>query len=112
MTLQGNGIVDTKYESLRADYEKGHIMNAEFVDWTKEKQYHLSAWSGWQPGLYTWQIGIVKGYKTEDTKQFIADTGRDSQPFLIKWQAAGSGGGSTGGGGGGGAPSGGRSSGS
>jgi hypothetical protein len=67
--------------------------DSAFVDWTKEKEYHLSAWSGWQPGLYTWQIGIVKGYKTGDTKEFIADTGRDSEPFVIKWQAAGHGGG-------------------
>jgi hypothetical protein len=70
--------------------------DSAFVDWTKEKEYHLLAWSGWQPGLYTWQIGIVKGYKTGDTKEFIADTGRDSQPFIIKWQAAGHGGGGAG----------------
>jgi len=85
--------------------------NSVFVDWSKEKQYPISAWSGWQPGLYTWQIGIVKGYKEGDTKHFIEDTGRDSQPFIIKWQAAGSGGGggNTGGtsGGGGGGNSGG-----
>jgi uncharacterized membrane protein YgcG len=75
-----------------------------FVDWTKEKEYPLGPWSGWQPGLYTWQIGIVQGYKEGDTKHFIADTGRNTQPYLIKWQAAGGGGGggSTGGGGGGG----------
>lgn len=78
-----------------------------FVDWTKSSEYPLSTWSGWQPGLYTWQIGIVKGTKEGNTKNFIADTGRNSQPFVIKWQTAGGGGGggggaATGGGGGGG----------
>ncbi len=77
-----------------------------FVDWTKTKEYKLSGWSGWQPGLYTWQIGIVKGTKEGETKHFIADTGRDSRPFTIKWQPGGGGGGgggsATGGGGGGG----------
>lgn len=79
-----------------------------FVDWSKEKEYPLGGWNGWQPGLYTWQIGIVKGYKEGDTKHFIADTGLDSQKSVIKWQSAGggggggaTGGGSAGGGGGG-----------
>ncbi len=77
-----------------------------FVDWSKSPEYQLRPWSGWTPGLYTWQIGIVKGYLEGDAKHFIADTGRDSQPFLIKWQLAGDGGnggsgsGSAGGGGG------------
>ena len=80
-----------------------------FVDWTKEKQYPLTSWNGWQPGLYTWQIGIVKGYKEGDTKHFLEDTGRDSQAFVIKWQTAGGGGGGGGGGsaGGGGSTGGG-----
>ena len=69
-----------------------------FVDWAKVPEYQLQPWSGWTPGLYTWQIGIVKGYKEGDTKQFIADTGRDSAKFTIKWQAPGS---YSGGGGGG-----------
>lgn len=81
--------------------------DSAFVDWIRSPEYELRPWSGWQPGLYTWQIGIVKGYRQGDRKQFIADTGRDSQPFLIKWQAAGGdhsgsggSGGSSGGGGG------------
>jgi hypothetical protein len=78
-----------------------------FVDWSKSKEYSLGTWPGWTPGLYTWQIGIVKGYKEGDTKHFVADTGRDSQPFVIKWQTpgggGGAGGGAVGGGGGGGA---------
>ncbi len=88
--------------------------NSAFVDWTKNPEYDLRAWSGWSAGLYTWQIGIVKGHKEGDTKHFIADTGRDSAPLLIKWQAAGGdndggGGGSNnnGGGSGGGGNSGG-----
>jgi uncharacterized membrane protein YgcG len=84
--------------------------DSAFVDWTKATTYELHPWSGWTPGLYTWQIGIVKGHLEGDTKQFIADTGRDSQAFLIKWQAAG-GGGSGGGGGGGNSGGGGGSSG-
>lgn len=67
-----------------------------FVDWSKTKEYNLNAWAGWTPGLYTWQIGLIKGYKEGDTKHFVADTGRDSQPFTLKWQ---SGGGSSGDGG-------------
>jgi hypothetical protein len=81
-----------------------------FVDWSKTPEYELHPWSGWTPGLYTWQIGIIKGYREGETKHFIAGTGRDSEPFLIKWQAAGGGGGggsSSGGGGGGGSSSGG-----
>ncbi len=70
-----------------------------FVDWSKSNEYTLHSWSGWQPGLYTWQIGIVKGYLDGDTKHFIADTGRDSQPAVIKWQTGGQGGGNGGGGG-------------
>ena len=88
--------------------------DSAFVDWTKNPEYELRPWSGWQPGLYTWQIGIVKGYREGDTKHFIADTGRNSEPFLIKWQAAGGGGGGGGGGasgGGGGGGGGGTSSG-
>jgi len=64
-----------------------------FVDWSKTPEYTLRPWSGWQPGLYTWQIGIVKGYIEGNDKHFSADAGRDSQPFIIKWQAAGGGGG-------------------
>ena len=84
-----------------------------FVDWSKTPEYELRPWNGWTPGLYTWQIGIIKGSLEGETKHFIADTGRDSEPFLIKWQAAGGGGGgggnnsSGGGGGGGGSSSGG-----
>jgi uncharacterized membrane protein YgcG len=71
-----------------------------FVDWTRSPEYELRPWSGWTPGLYNWQIGIIKGYLDENgTKHFIADTGRDSELFLIKWQAIG-GGGSSGGNGG------------
>jgi uncharacterized membrane protein YgcG len=79
--------------------------DSAFVDWTKSPEYELHPWSGWTPGLYTWQIGIVKGYLEGETKHFIADTGRNSQAFLIKWQSAGGGGGGGGsvsGGGGGG----------
>lgn len=85
--------------------------NSAFVEWTKTPEYQLNPWSGWQPGLYTWQIGIIKGTLEGETKHFIADTGRASQPFLIKWQAGGGGGGgsssSAPGGGGGGGKSGG-----
>jgi uncharacterized membrane protein YgcG len=88
--------------------------DSAFVDWSKSTEYQLRPWSGWTPGLYTWQIGIVKGHLEGTTKHFIADTGRDSKPFLIKWQPAGGGGGggggstgSGGGGGGGGSSSGG-----
>jgi hypothetical protein len=64
--------------------------NSVFVDWTKSTEYALHSWSGWQPGLYQWQIGIVKGYRDENgAKHFIADTGRDSESFVIKWQGAG-----------------------
>lgn len=91
--------------------------DSAFVDWTKTMTYELHLWSGWAPGLYTWQIGIVKGRLEGETKQFIADTGRDSQAFLIKWQPAGGGGGggggsSTGGGGSNGGGGGGSSGGS
>ncbi len=88
--------------------------DSAFVDWTKSTEYELRPWPGWTPGLYTWQIGIIKGYLEGDTKHFIADTGRDSEPFLIKWQAAGGGGGGGGGGtaGGGGGGSGNSSGGS
>jgi hypothetical protein len=79
-----------------------------FVDWTKSTEYELRPWSGWQPGLYTWQIGLIKGYLEGEAKHFMADTGRDSQPFLIKWQgAAGGGSNGVGAGGGGGNSSGG-----
>lgn len=84
---------------------KPHGSNdSAFVEWTKAPEYHLNPWSGWQPGLYTWQVGIIKGRLEGGTKHFIADTGRASQPFLIKWQAGGGGGGNGGlsGGGGGG----------
>ncbi|MDM8519226.1 hypothetical protein QUF64_04205 [Anaerolineales bacterium HSG6] len=60
--------------------------NSVFVDWTKDNKYHLIPWSGWQGGAYTWQIGIIKGHLEGDTKHFISDTGRDSKPFIIKWQ--------------------------
>lgn len=83
-----------------------------FVEWTKDRIYELHPWSGWQPGLYTWQIGIVQGTLVGGTKQFVADTGRDSQPFLIKWQAAGGGGGHGGAAANGGGGSGGNSGGS
>ena len=76
--------------------------NSVFVDWSKTPEYELRPWSGWSPGLYTWQIGIVKGYLEGETKNFIADTGRDSAKFTIKWQDVGHGGGGNGGGGGGG----------
>jgi len=69
-----------------------------FVDWTKATEYELHPWSGWSPGLYTWQIGIVRGSLEGETKRFIADTGRDSTPFIIKWQPAGAGGSGNGGG--------------
>jgi len=66
--------------------------NSVFVDWTKSTEYILQPWSGWQPGLYNWQIGIVRGTLDENgNKNFIADTGRDSQAFVIKWQANGGG---------------------
>ena len=68
-----------------------------FVDWSKTPEYPLQPWSGWQPGLYTWQIGIVKGSLEGQTKHFVANTGRDSQLFLIKWQAGGGDGSSVGG---------------
>ncbi|MCB0210356.1 MAG: hypothetical protein KDJ52_13550, partial [Anaerolineae bacterium] len=35
--------------------------NSVFVDWSKTPEYELRPWSGWSPGLYTWQIGIVQG---------------------------------------------------
>jgi uncharacterized membrane protein YgcG len=75
--------------------------NSAFVDWTKSTEYALQPWSGWKSGLYHWQIGIIKGYLDENgTKHFIADTGRDSELFLIKWQpASGGGSGSNSGGG-------------
>ena len=88
--------------------------NSAFVDWTRSTEYELRSWSGWTGGVYTWQIGIVKGYKEGETKHFIADTGRDSEKFIIKWQApggdsggGGGGNGGSGGGGGGGGASGG-----
>jgi hypothetical protein len=86
--------------------------NSAFVDWTRARTYELRPWQGWTPGLYTWQIGIVKGYLEGDTKHFIADTGRDSQSFIIKWQAAGGGGDNSGGGGGNNNSGGGKSGGS
>ena len=66
--------------------------DSAFVDWTKSTEYELHPWSGWTPGLYTWQIGIIKGYYEGESKHFISDTGSASQPFLIKWQGAGGGG--------------------
>jgi len=91
--------------------------NSVFVDWSKVPEYRLNSWSGWSPGLYTWQIGIVQGTKEGDTKHFIADTGRDSAKFVIKWQVAGhhgsgDGGSSSVGGGGGNSGGGGSSGGS
>jgi uncharacterized membrane protein YgcG len=74
--------------------------NSAFVDWSKARSYELRPWSGWTPGLYTWQIGIVKGYLEGESKHFIADTGRDSAPLVIKWQQAGGSGGNSGGNGG------------
>lgn len=76
--------------------------DSAFVEWSKSPEYTLQPWSGWQPGLYTWEIGIIKGTYEGQTKHFIADTGRISQPFLIKWQAGGGGGGNGAGGAGGG----------
>ena len=74
--------------------------NSVFVDWTKSTEYALQPWSGWQPGLYNWQIGIVKGtLDANGNKHFIADTGRNSQLFVIKWQANGGHNSSAGGGG-------------
>jgi hypothetical protein len=59
-----------------------------FIDWTKSTEYALQPWSGWQPGLYQWQIGIVRGTIGENgQKYFIEDTSRDSELFVIKWQA-------------------------
>lgn len=78
--------------------------DSAFVDWTRSTEYELRPWSGWSPGIYTWQIGIIRGSLNGQVKQFIADTGRDSQPFIIKWQA---GGGGSGGGNGGGSAAGG-----
>ncbi len=63
--------------------------NSAFVAWSKSKEFVLTPCSGWQPGLYTWQIGVVQGYIEGGAKHFVADTGRDSQPMLIKWQAGG-----------------------
>ncbi|GAB4422429.1 MAG: hypothetical protein Kow0031_00170 [Anaerolineae bacterium] len=81
--------------------------DSAFVDWSKSKEYRLGPWPGWTPGLYTWQIGIVKGTMQGETKHFEADLGQNSQPFVIKWQPAGSGGGGNSSGGGGGSYSGG-----
>jgi len=85
--------------------------DSAFVEWSKSPEFALTPWSGWQPGLYSWEIGIVKGYLEGGNKHFISDTGRTSQPLLIKWQAGGSGGGGGGSagvsGGGGGSRSGG-----
>jgi len=90
-----------------------------FVDWTKSTEYTLRPWSGWQPGIYTWEIGIIKGHKEGDTKHFLGDTGRNSESYLIKWQpffgstssngggSSNSGGSGSSGGGGGGSSSGG-----
>ena len=80
-----------------------------FVEWTKTKEYELHPWDGWVPGVYTWQIGVIKGQLVGETKHFTADLARDSQPMIIKWQPAGQG---SSGNGGGGAPSGGGSGGS
>ncbi len=95
--MAGGGILRWAFAGALAEDEWFDIKikplgseDSVFVDWTKEKEYALFPWSGWQPGLYTWQIGIVKGYKEGNTKHFIADTGRNSQPFLLKWQAGGS----------------------
>jgi hypothetical protein len=94
----GNGLLRWEYYGELAPDEWFDVKikpagsnDSVFVDWTKEKEYPLAAWSGWQPGLYTWQIGIVKGTKEGETKHFIEDTGRNSQPFLIKWQSSGGG---------------------
>ncbi len=82
--------------------------SSAFVEWSKSTEYELKPWSSWTPGLYTWQIGIIKGSLEGNTKHFIADTGRASQSFLIKWQGSGGGGGGSnvGGGGAGGSGSG------
>lgn len=103
----GNVVLRWEYGGLLAEDEFFDIKikpfgseNSAFVDWSKSKEYELRPWNGWSPGLYTWQIGIVKGYLEGDTKHFIEDTGRDSQKFVIKWQNVGHGGdgGSSGGG--------------
>jgi len=99
-------LAEDEYFDIRIKPEGSN--NSAFVDWTKSPEYVLSPWSGWQAGSYTWQIGIVKGYKEGETKNFIGDTGRDSATFLLKWHTisgggrSNGGGGSTGGGGGGG----------
>jgi hypothetical protein len=96
----GNTVLRWTYPGVLAEDEFFDIKikplgsnDSAFVDWSKSPEYSLQPWSGWQPGLYTWQIGIIKGYYEGETKRFIADTGHDSQPFLIKWQASGGGGG-------------------
>lgn len=72
--------------------------DSAFVDWTKATEYTLNSWSGWQPGLYQWQIGIVKGnIDANGTKHFIEDTGRNSELLVIKWQTNGGGHNSSGG---------------
>jgi hypothetical protein len=93
-------LVDDEFFDIKIRPMGSH--DSIFVDWTKSPEYELRPWSGWTPGLYQWQIGIIKGHLDENgTKHFIADTGRDSELFLIKWQAGGSGSGSGGGSGGG-----------
>ncbi len=105
----GSALADDEWFDIRI--KPAGSQNSVFVDWTKSKEYNLNTWSGWQPGVYTWQIGIIKGYKEGDAKHFIEDTGHASQPFVIKWQGSGGGGGGggavAGGGGGGGGRSGG-----
>jgi len=106
----GNTILRWSYYGALAEDEWFDIKikplgseNSAFVDWTKEAEYELRPWYGWISGLYTWQIGIVKGQKEGESKHFVADLKRDSEKFIIKWQALGgghNGGGSNGGGGG------------
>ncbi|HMQ54648.1 MAG TPA: hypothetical protein PKD98_21400 [Anaerolineae bacterium] len=106
--VAGNVMLRWDYPGLLAEDEFFDIKikpygseNSVFVDWTKSTEYELRPWSGWTPGVYTWQIGIIKGYLDGEAKNFIADTGRDSAKFVIKWQPVGGGdGGSNGGGGG------------
>lgn len=105
--VAGNVMLRWDYPGLLAEDEYFDIKikphgseNSAFVDWSKTPEYELRPWSGWTPGLYTWQIGIIKGQLEGETKHFIADTGRDSAKFVMKWHAAGEDGSHGGGGGG------------
>jgi hypothetical protein len=112
--VAGNILLRWEYPGLLAEDEFFDIKikpygseDSVFVDWSKFPEYELRPWSRWTPGLYTWQIGIIKGQLNGETKNFIADTGRDSAKFVLKWQAVSHGGGGSNGGSGGGGRSGG-----